>query len=96
MKTIQHFNYVKLGEQIITGFVIAAAIIVGVCTYAFTAAQLFWLDHGEAITERAKSALDVTHRFALNCYQAGRDLRPIVNHYSARLTDSAFYAIAGC
>lgn len=82
MNIIKHFDHVKLGEQVITLVITLTAVIVGITTYAYTAFQLYWLDNGEVITERAKSAVEVIKLTATEFYLAGRDLRLSVANYT--------------
>ena len=83
LEVIETFDYVKLGEQVINLVITIAAVIVGVCTYALTAFQLYWLDNGEVITKRAKSAVEVIKLTASECYIAGRDLRVVIANFTA-------------
>ena len=94
LERIERFDYSALGEKVIKFSATVAAVVVAVVTYVVTALQLFWLEHGEAITVNAIRFTVATADFAGACFFAGRKLRPVVNHWVARLADSAFYGLA--
>ena len=96
LEVISDFDYVKFGSQIITWCVTLTAVIIGAATYAYTAFQLYWEDHGEVIKERAFRAYDFIETFTVNCYLAGCYSRPVANRLVAQLADRAFYALADC
>lgn len=95
-ETISEIDYVSVGRKVINGVVIVTAVIVALCTYAWTALQLFWDCHGEKIKMAATRFAFNTVDFAGNCMLAGREFRGFVNVTVAQITDRAFYLAACC
>ena len=91
IEVIAEHDYKKSAERLIAIIATAAAIIIGVATYIFTATQLFWLEHGERIITRAFQAVIIAADFAGNCYYTGRKLRVIANSATAQFTDRIYY-----
>ena len=93
-EVIERYDAVAVGERVINISATLAAIVIGVCSYVWTALMLWWEDNGDrtltAIVRFTFLFIDACGF----CYYAGRKLRPVANRYCARLADSAFYALA--
>jgi hypothetical protein len=87
-------NYKTALTAIYLGVATAAAVIYGVCSYVWLAAQLFWEEHGETISVAAIRAVFLTADFAGELLQAGRDFRRFCDRYTAVLADTTFYTLA--
>ena len=94
IEQIERIDPVAIGEKVINIIATAAAVIIGVATYVITALQLLWLEHGETVIISAVRFTLITADTLGATYYAGRKLRPLVNHWTARLTDTLFYAFA--
>lgn len=93
IEQIERFDYVAVGETVINIIATTAAIIYGVASYIITACQLYWETHGQSIiTNAVRFTFIITDTIGAT-YIAGRKLRPLVNHWVARLTDTLFYVI---
>ena len=90
---IEGFDAVALGDRVINATATIAAVIVGVITYAITALQLFWCEHGETILTRIVQFTVIFIDACGTVYYWGVNSRPVINRYCARLADSAFYAL---
>jgi hypothetical protein len=94
IEQIERIDPVAIGEKVINIIATAAAVIIGVATYVITALQLLWLEHNETIITNAVRFTFIIADTLGATYYAGRKLRPLVNHWTARLTDTLFYAFA--
>ena len=90
---IERYDAVAVGDRIIKWTATAAAIIIGVCSYVWTALMLWWEDNGEVIITRATRFTFLFIDAVGATYHAGVNSRPVINRYCARLADSAFYAL---
>ncbi len=91
---IERVDYIAIGRAVIDKAIITAAVIIGVATYVITALQLLWLEHNETIITNAVRFTFIIADTIGATYYAGHKLRPLVNHWTARLTDTLFYAFA--
>ncbi len=94
LEAISEFDYIAVGEKVINISATVAAIVVGVCSYVWTALLLFWEDNGEVITVGATRFVINIVDFAGWCYHTGRKVRPVVTHNLNRLADAAFFTLA--
>jgi uncharacterized protein YaeQ len=92
--TVIDFDFVSAGAKVIDTAIVIAATVAAVCTYAYTALQLWWEENGEITTVRIREVAVATGKFAKVCYDAGCSMRPVVNYWSARIADGTFYAFA--
>ena len=95
LERIERFDYVRAREVFINFSITAVAIIHAVLSYAITAFLCWWDTHGERVVVN-------TLRFTFNfidtigaTYYAGVNLRPVVNHWVATLTDGVYYLATG-
>jgi hypothetical protein len=93
-EVIERFDAVAVGEKVINISATVAAIVIGVCSYVWTALLPWWEDNGEVITVGAIRFVINTVDFAGWCYQAGRKVRPQVNLAVNHLADTAFFKLA--
>lgn len=93
-EVIASFDYVAVGNSVITCAATVCAIVVATTSYIITALQLFWCEQGDVITTRTIQFVVATADFAGACYFAGRKFRPVANRYCALLADTAFYKLA--
>ena len=92
---IERYDYVAVGQKVITFAATLAAVIVAVSTYVITALQLFWLEHGDTIIINSVRLVVNTIDFAREVYLIGGKLRRFVSKTLNRAADNAFFAIAG-
>ena len=93
LEVISKFDYVSVGNKVITATATICAVIVAVVSYIVTALQLFWLEHSETIIINTVRFIFTLADFAGDCYHIGRKLRPIVIHNLNRLTDTVFFKL---
>jgi hypothetical protein len=93
-EVIERFDAVAVGEKVINISATVAAIVIGVCSYVWTALLLWWEDNNATV---------ITHltRFtflfidALGAtYYAGVNTRPVINYWVARVADTVLYNLA--
>jgi hypothetical protein len=94
LEVISKFDYVSVGNKVITATATICAVIVAVVSYIVTALQLFWLERGDTIIINTIRFTVTLADFTGNCYQAGRKVRPQVNLAVNHLADTAFFKLA--
>jgi hypothetical protein len=94
LEKLTEFDYVNAGRKVINGVVTVAAVIVALCTYMWTALQLFWDEHGEGITVGVTRAVFNVMDFGGNCLLAGREMRFLADKVVAQAIDRAYYSVA--
>jgi hypothetical protein len=93
-EVIASYDYVTAGKKVINASATVTAIVIGVCSYVWTALLLFWESNGDQILT-AIVRFTVTFMDACgSVYYAGRNFRPVASHYCAQLADSTFYMLA--
>ena len=87
---VAEFDYVAAGEKALNLMITIVAVIVGVTQYAYTALMLWWEENDESVISICQTAGESIKAFALGCYNAGKQFRPVANYYVAMVADSAY------
>ncbi len=94
-EVIASYDYVAVGDRVIQITATLAAVVIGVCSYVWTALLLFWEDNGDTILTSVVRFTFILMDACGSVYYAGRKLRPVANRYCALAADSAFYQLCG-
>ena len=88
---IERIDPVAIGEKVINITATAAAVIIGVASYIYTALLLWWDDHGQSVIVNVTRFTFFIIDAIGATYHAGRKLRPTLNYWAARVIDRVYY-----